>query len=276
MLRLFLFVCNLITLQSLAYTPVGGTVSRGAGNTGVASVEAGDMIYLNPALIAHLRGFHFDVDYNRMKTEANDKVQTQWGVTLLENTDLSLFPSSFAYRSSRDLKETRLAVGNFIMQTFTMGIGLNYQHLILDDKHYYQTGFDLGFVYTATDHLGLGVAFYNAGFQGKNIPAAVKLSPAASLGLNYIYEQFVRFRAEALFRDDEDEPVGKFGLESFLSSWVALRLGYMSDSNVKPQQNIYTAGIGFLGPRFHINYAYQVDSKESSNNTHSIDFNLPF
>lgn len=267
-----------ILKSAFAYNPVGGTVSRGAGNTGVAAVEAGDASFLNPAIVPHLREVFFNTYLVEDHLADDGKTYKTSALSLIDNSSMTTVPTALSYRSSKHLKETRLGVAQFIAPYLTMGVGLDYQVArVSSTTSYHQTGLDFGIVYTPTDKLGIGVIYYNLANWSSHIPDDYLLKPAQSIGLNYIFDKVIRVRAELLNSEGEDKIVSKIGLESFLGAFFVLRLGSINDDNESASHiNRYTGGIGFIGPQFQINYSYQVDKKEAHEFEHSIDFNLPF
>ena len=64
------------------------------------------------------------------------------------------------------------------------------------------------------------------------------------------------------------------GFESKTSDTLVLRLGYRYDDlNV---QHIWTAGIGFDGPRLKANYSFEKNQEGTSGALHSVDMSIPF
>jgi hypothetical protein len=64
------------------------------------------------------------------------------------------------------------------------------------------------------------------------------------------------------------------GLETYLNKFMITRIGFQNDN--KNSRELLTAGLGFKGPRFAINYGYQGNILISSDYRHSVDLEIPF
>lgn len=68
------------------------------------------------------------------------------------------------------------------------------------------------------------------------------------------------------------------GAESYVETWMVMRAGFSRDDLA--QESWGTLGLGFLGPRFYINYSWEKTIARSNlgedRNFHSVDFGIPF
>lgn len=276
----FIYSQNLFALTHF------GSVSAGAADTGRASIENSDAVYLNPAAIPHLQGFFFNLNHFNGSDSDVKLNESGMAVTFLDNTPLSIVPASLGYvHQSIELdgqttvnKDLAFGFGNFLMRQVTMGLTWHQLTTQLDwaDETYTQNNLHFGILMTPIDNLGLGFVFYDVLTASKDIPQEYRLKSRHALALNYIYQNLWRFRVEqeSQLENKTQDPIWKIGIESFLGQFAILRLGWIQ--NQLTEKDYYTAGLGFQGPRFQINYAYQMNTKESQFNRHSIDFNIPF
>jgi hypothetical protein len=92
-----------------------------------------------------------------------------------------------------------------------------------------------------------------------------------------LLSDFFRARLD-LSRQLEFNPDGEWqiqgGFESFISEFIVLRLGY--DYNHLTQENNFTIGLGFEGPRLKLDYAYVDNGNRLGGALHSIDLRIPF
>jgi hypothetical protein len=146
----------------------------------------------------------------------------------------------------------------------------------INDLSYNQTNGNLGFFYTPTDNLGLGYVMYNVFGVKKNVPEEVRFQPKTGVGVNYIYKGFLRYRLDVLSADNNNfgKPTSMTGIETLLNEWMIFRLGYQNDILVG--QELLTAGIGFNGPIFSLNYGHQGSIKGVNFDRHSIDLLFSF
>ncbi len=256
------------------------SVSVGAGNTGRAAVESGDAIYLNPGTLPHLRGRHF------LSSFAKDEL----ALSLSDNTQDSTIPGGLGYVQTKKTvnnQEIRnhdfaIAIADFVKGSFTVGITAHHTESTFKgtpDTSYRQNNADLGFAYILNEKFGLGAVFYNLMGSRKDVPSIVRLSPEVGLGLNYIYKDFVHYLLDYVSGSEFNmgRPRVMAGLEVFVNPFVIWRVGAETDQNDQTgSQNFVTAGFGFSGPRFSINYAYQGNLKDSKDYRHSIDLQIPF
>lgn len=277
-----LSVCLLIYLTcSRAFAQVyNSSVSAGAGETGIAAVEAGDSIYLNPATLPHLRGRHLLGSY----------AEHDLAVSLSDNTRESTLPGAIGYvqrktttlmnGTKRDVRSHDFSVtlADFVKGSFSVGLTGHFFDSKVENNSssFRQTNADLGFAYILNPHMGFGAVFYNLMGAKSSIPEDFRLQPRAGLGFNYIYQSMLRYRLDVLSGPQYHMGEMSFmtGFESFLSEFVVWRAGYKNDNYL--HRNLFTLGLGFNGPKFALNYAYESNTKESSDYRHSVDLQIPF
>lgn len=266
----FYFISTLAHAQS--FSSAGTDGSAGAGR---AAVEAGDVNYLNPAGLVHLKGRYI------YTTLSKDDLS----FSLSESTREVVVPASLSYfqrkqkdNTDQDVKwqDMRLSLADFVFDKFSMGVTGVMSTVDYKNSSYHQTNGTLGFFYTPFETFGVGYVFYNV-FGGKdNVPEEVRVHARMGVGLHYIYKNFMRYRFDVLTADNNNygKPAYMMGLESLLNEWITVRLGYKND--ILAGQELFTQGIGFNGPIFSMNYAHQGSVKGVNFDRHSIDLSISF
>jgi len=244
------------------------SVSAAAGGTGRAAVEPGDASFLNPATLVHLGGRYLFTSF----------AKNEFAAALSDNTKESTIPASFSYmqKSSQttsrgDLKENDLAISlaEFVVDKWSVGLTGHYLSQDLPGSSYHTVNADFGVLYTPIPDVGVGLVGYNLFGENNDVPEELRRKTTVAAGFNYIYKSMVRFRLDA----DSESVVG-VGLETFLNRFIVTRFGYSDDLN--DPRNLLSAGLGFSGPRFRLNYAYVGNVQKSSDYRHSVDLIIPF
>ncbi|MNL03697.1 hypothetical protein D3C87_1242410 [compost metagenome] len=171
-----------------------------------------------------------------------------------------------------NLSETdmSMSVAEFAVERFAMGLTAHYvEQRIKDGKSYHKMNGDLGFIYTPQPHIGLGLVAYNLFGEKNEIPEELRVKTTVGAGFNYIYRAIWRARV-----DVDSESVVMAGLETYVNRYIITRIGYSDDVDDKRQ--MLTAGLGFKGPKFGINYAYEGNPQNSEDYRHSVDLAVPF
>lgn len=266
----FYFISSLAHAQSFS-----SAATDGVAGASRAAVEAGDVNYLNPAGLVHLKGrFIFST------LSKNDL-----SFSLTESTREVVVPASLSYLQRKTLdsadhevkwKDTRLSLADFVTEKISVGITGSMSSVEYKDQPYNQTNGNLGLFYTPTDRFGLAYVFYKV-FGGKdNVPAEVRQESQMAVGLNSIFKGFLRYRFDVLSAGNNNfgKPAYMTGVESLVNEWISIRLGYKND--ILASQELFTQGMGFNGPMFSLNYAHQGSIKGANFDRHSIDLSFSF
>lgn len=243
------------------------SVSAATGGTGRAAIEPGDTLLLNPATLPHLKGRFLFGSF------AKDEL----AVSLSDNTEESTLPAgvSFVQKKSDismgELKQQDLALSlaEFVVNKLSVGLTGHYLQQKVLAASYTQTNADLGFMFTPNSNVGLGLVVYNVLGEKTDVPKELREKTSVAAGFNYIYHDTIRFRVDATSKS-----VFATGLETYLNKFFITRLGYSNDT--ENERQLLTAGFGFNGPRFQINYAYQANTQKSGDYRHSVDLIIPF
>lgn len=243
------------------------SISAAAGGTGRGAVEASDAVYLNSAALVHLKGHNITSSF----------AENQFAISISDNSEESSLPASFAYvQKDVDFPTSRytehnfmLALAEFARDKLSMGITGHYLEQRFEERNYYTPNIDVAILYTPTGSTGLGVIGYNLLGAPDSVPEFLRRKSSMAVGFNYIYRAMMRLGLEA----STDSRV-MTGLETFINRFVITRFGYQNHINDK--RELLTAGLGFKGPRFAINYAYQGNTGNSGDYRHSVDLEIPF
>ncbi|MCE3010709.1 MAG: hypothetical protein LW875_08855 [Proteobacteria bacterium] len=265
-----------LSFQSQAYV---GSVSAGTANSGLASVEASDTPFMNPAAVAHLSGYYFSTGYASLPS--GDR---QFSLSLSDNMKQTVIPTSLSYvQTSQDdingVKNSsqafRLSFGNFISSSVAFGLGVNHQQDRFLSKSYNQTNLGLATMWTPTSTIGFALFANNLLAPSKSNPEEIQQKGETILGASYNYRRFLRAKVD-LATDSKNtmsKPALAAGIEYYMNRWVVARLGAAQVNETK--SNLYAAGFGFVLPRFGLHYAYQNSPQIEESTRHSVDLAIP-
>ena len=266
--KLPVFLCLYLSANLAHAQSYNSSISAATGGTGRAAIEAGDVSFLNPASLVHLRGQHL---FSSVATD-------EYAVSLSDNTGESAFPGAMAFVqkhrtvSAGELSNSdiSMSVAEFAVERFAMGLTAHYiEQRIKDGDSYHKMNGDIGFIFTPKPHIGVGLVVYNIFGEKSEIPEELRVKTVAAAGFNYIYRANWRARF-----DVDSESVLMAGLETYVNRYIITRIGYSDDVDDKRQ--LLTAGLGFKGPKFGINYAYEGNPQNSEDYRHSVDLAVPF
>lgn len=267
---------SLYFISSLAHAQIYSSASSASmAGAGRAAVEAGDVNYLNPAGLVHLRGRFFvgtftENDLTLGLSEASKEVVVPASITYFQSKTKDDFGTEFK------TQDTRLSLADFVVNKFSMGITGIMNSSSINQSDYNQTNANLGFFYTPLDTLGLGAVFYNLFSEKAEVPEIIRLQRQTGIGFQYIYKSFLRYRLDVLSAKNNNfgKPAYMTGFETLLNEWVSVRLGYQND--ILANRELGAMGLGFNGPVFSVYYAYQKSIKGAYFGRHSIDLSLRF
>lgn len=265
--KLPVFFCFYLIVNVAHAQVYNSSTSAATGGTGRATVEPGDVSFLNPGTMVHLKGRHFFSSF----------AENQFAASLSDNTKDSAMPAAFAFvKKTSDVSlgkleesDMALTLAEFATEKWAMGVTGHYREQKLPNSSYRQTNADIGFIYTPRANIGVALVGYNLFGEDTGAPEELRRKTSAGAGFNYIHNRMVRFRLDAT---TESEVMG--GLETYVNNFLVSRLGYYNDTN--DNRELLTAGLGFNGPRFALNYAYEGNPKESGDYRHSVDLGIPF
>ncbi len=258
-----------------------GPEAAAIGNAGRAAVHPTEGVYLNPASAA-LNEKIYLATYAKAERNALGRGSEQYtGVITDPNPGFDL-KGAFAY----SIKNTRNAAGDLEQQDFQLsiatrysnyfsaGIGIHRQQLRfraiqLDTAEHDAT---IGFLITPAPNLGFGVVFYDVFNTDPEL-----LPQTWAAGMTYLPHRIFRLRWDVRYQMQSNlrkraETGGGFEL-IMRDNWF-LRAGHFSDG--MNNENLYTLGLGWAGPRLQFNYAFQQNYEDSKHWQHNFQLSVFF
>jgi hypothetical protein len=262
-----------------------GSVSAGTGNSGVAAVEPGEAPFSNPAALAYLQGYFFTAAY----TGAGDW-DSSYALSLTDRMKETVIPMSLGYVKSGQTAVTdqfenlktqilRLSIGEFVRKSWSVGGGLTYRnHQWMEaavDQEKSETDFSLAVMWTPKEDFGVALVVDNLVGSREDTPQALRNPAKSTLAAAWNYQKFIRAKFDLVSGPNQTwaEPTYRAGLEYYMNQWTIGRLGHERDEFLN--QSRWTAGLGFILPRFGIHYAYQSRLESEDSARHSVDLLIP-
>lgn len=268
--------------MSLAHAYVG-SVSAATGETGSAAVEATENPFGNPAGLAFINGYYFTAGFGS-QVQSSVGSNQDLSVSLTDNMKDTIVPASLSYVQTNVLPEVgddalqrnfKLSFGNFLQPGFSLGLGIVHQDDRLEQESYQQTNAQIGILMAPSKDLGFAAVFDNLIPPDEDVPEAYRQKQTMTLGASMNFKRLFRFKADVKSSSSNsfNKPTAGLGMESYLNRWLVIRLG--GARNTEAEANLFTAGMGFVGPKFGLHYAYQNSPQEEAMTRHSVDMAIP-
>ncbi len=280
-------VASLAATGARAEEPLAGTMKvmdpRALGLAGALRASPGSCsgLYLNPATIAMIRGYHINLMY---EYTSQDNLHNAGGAVVDSVTSQTIAAGlSLNYlrtderRTDHESWDARLAVAGNIADVFYLGAtgryirvehdleagdrGPNGVHALPSSGGQQLDGltFDAGAVVSLGGIVNLGVAGYNLSNPG-SVYAPLQLAPGAALTLFDILiieaDVVLDFTSHTEINQEIDT-----GLELFIANVVPLRVGYRYD--VFLDIHGIAAGVGYSSQAFAVDVGFQHDIREN-------------
>lgn len=286
--KIRLLVCFLGFSSLLAHAQYfTGPISSALGGTGRAATEAEEGQFLNPAILPHAREFSSAIFYADGEM-GKGLGQTVMGVGFVDNTEGVLIPGGLTYLKTRRTFPDKppvneqyglVAIGGFLARHFTGGLSIHYRDIVeeggLDASVWNST---LGLLFAPQPDWGIGLTWDHFLTEDSDkLPKHLRDMPELGLGAVYLYNEIFRFRldvAKALEKDVQRKYRFGFGIETFTSSFLAVRVGAERDEIA--DKTFVSAGWAFAGPRLKLDYSFKNDVRNGNGAMHSVDFRVPF
>lgn len=248
--------------------------SMATAGAGRASVEAGDVTTLNPAMLVHLT----NRDLHTFAT------RDAWSVGVSDNARDSVVPAALSYTKSKfgeqalrtEGEDLRLSLGGFLARNLSMGLTASQRGFHRGETDWRQINADLGLAWIVTPKLGLALVGYDLMPAKEDMPEDLKTTPRGGIGANYLLHDLFRLRADYVSGRGNNFGQGSLllGYEAQLNDFVLIRLGYANEKETR--RDLLGAGFGLSLPRFRLNYAYQSALRGEFEARHSVDLGIPF
>lgn len=279
MIQLLLLVC------ALNAEVFRGPQSSALGGSGVAGMPGAESGLLNPALIPLFNGSGLDAYYRDGYVDRGQHRQA-WGFGAIDNTREVWFPGTLHYLRTRDTGRSEIpadgelwhaAIGQRVDR---FALGASVYRLAYDlkgDRTYEQWNYSIGAVYQITEEVGVGYVLKNLAGASSSVPVGLREDLSQTLGFYASLYEIARVRFDVSRRErfNPDKRMAyMFGLENRTTQLFLLRLGYRYDDWAN--QRVWTAGLGFDGPRLKVDYAFEKRQERTSDALHSVDLRLVF
>ncbi len=262
------FFAILISLSANAYE---GPVSSAMGGSGRSSIIPGETT-LNPAAIAHIRGYHVTASYQDYTFEPTGKAAILRASFVDSNED-NMVPAAFTYGKNAEDQEFHLGVSKFIFRSLALGIEI--ERYISDPKVGYrhiENDISIGALYAITTDWGVGLVGRN--LLRTNLAA---LDQSVAIASSYAFGKIARVQFDYLLpmqNNDQKKSIIMMGVESHFVHEFPLRTGFRRD-NLR-NTTFWTAGAGWVGPKIALNYGFEKNVNSSREAGHSIDVRVYF
>lgn len=261
-----------------------GTIAGGMGNAGRAAFDGSESAFLNPASVAYFNNYVVSGFYQT--GDLNPTISfNRYALQISDGTENNILPGALSFVQNTiqrpnglgDFTQTdfQASLGELVFSRFAVGVSIH--HLIQkgDGVSDRQTNGSLGLIFTPTDKIGLAFVAYDLVPGSDSVEESRQLKPAYSLGSNFILGEMFSLRADVV-----KPGVGSrgradfgFGIQSYFNEFLAVRLGAQWRETAS-ETNI-TAGLGYRGPRFSIDYSFQQDTRVAGSMRHLVDLWLP-
>jgi hypothetical protein len=270
-----------------------GSVSSAMGNTGVASPEISDGPRLNPALMGFVRGYIFSTGFNRF-ADGSGFSGDSLVVGISDHQKDSVVPTALTFYQentsdefvqSFSQKNFQLGFGNRVSNKWAFGLALNYwegrattpsgETPVGYPEKISRANLTIGSVFPFSQYFGLGIVAENVVEDRSRQPENWGLVPRTTFGLNYEVPKTFQLRAELRSAPGNSfsKSTAGLGIQSFPNRWLAVRIGAARE--LQTDLMTYSAGLGFLGPKFGFHYAYVQTPEAGKLARHSVDLALP-
>ena len=265
-MKKLLFFCLLMVEIAHANMP-RSAIAAGVGGAGVASVEAGEASFMNPANITHLKERNFYTSFQK----------NLFALSIIENDKGSVVPGAVSYFADKDTEMFALSLADFVYENISLGISANYWQVELDTgkKRQITINANAGITWTPIENLGIGFSAENVLSPPQKFQDNLQLEPSSRIGFNYLYRDWFRWRLDFVtFQHNRwDKWTPQTGIESYLSKWFIIRTGVSHPTGLKES---WSVGIGFDLPRFRLDYASQWHVDGGNEHRHYVDLVIPF
>jgi hypothetical protein len=267
----YLFLVLIFSKIALG-SPFGGAITAGSGLSGRAVVDEAEGASQNPALIPFSKGYHIRVTGLK---DGGDVANSALRLSILDNLPDTAIPASILYsefRNQQNFTEREFLVnfGNLITERTGLGLGVGYRtRPDLDLNNPEQRGRSQVYAMAGVQH-----------YFTNELSLAGTLEPQNfGIGMSYIFQRLIRLRldvaqlGEGMTLASGWQTTSSVGGETFMNRWFVLRLGAAQVGSLPFRT---TWGLGFMGPRLKLNYAYApFNILRSSEYAHWLDLSMP-
>ncbi len=262
-----------------------GAMSSALGHTGRAGLDSAESAFINPALLPLMPNNGMNIYYRDGYLE-DGQHRHAVGAGVFDNSEEVFFPGSLHYLRLRDTGKLptpvegevwHAALGYQAHSRWLLGASLYRLNHRQEGTSFEQWNGSLGTLFKITPDLGVALVIENPAHPGSEVPQNLREDLQTAIGFFGTVAEAAHLRFD-LSRRERDNPDGKmaymFGIETRSLEYLLVRAGFKRDE--WSDQNLWTAGLCFNGPRLKLDYAFEKTSTASSGALHSVDLRLPF
>ena len=255
--------------------------SAALGESGRASVVPIDALFLNPAALALSQSQYEFAGLYRADSAGTDRPTIQGGGAIVDNSPDVAASGGAYYMATRRASpsntindsEIGIGTGAHILERLSFGLlGKRVARSNLNGPAWVKYNVNAGFLLTPDPNFGVAFVAYNILNDDD-----LDLIPQLSMGINWNILGILRLTAD-VSRYEKMNPERKgnlgSGVEFDAGEGFFLRTGGIWDSYMG--QRYWTAGLGWVGPKLSLDYAYRMNTEVVGDQAHTFDLRLIF
>ncbi len=282
----FSILCLLLSNSAIAQSFIGPQTS-GMGGAGRAAVSPSESAFLNPASVPFFKEYFATGFFSQSEHPQSGETQ-QYGALLSDGFADRLFQGALGYVQT-DLKpgvgdassqDIHVAIGGFVYPNVSFGLQAH-RYLFKATGVAETTQFNggAGLIYAYSKSLMFGIVASDMLTAKDSIPLVARLNKTVAVGTTYMYDKRFSVRVDAVRPTDQNpdkETDLMTGFETEAMEYLAFRSGFRWNQAIGPERRVFTAGLGFKGPKLRADYGFEKDTKVAGGIRHSFDLWMSF
>lgn len=257
------------------------------GGAGRAAVSPSESPFLNPASVPFFGQYFATGFYSQSEHPQSGEAQ-QFGALLSDGYADRLFQGALGYvqtnmkpgvgdASSQDIYAS---AAGFVYQNVSFGLQAHryiFKATGVPETTQYNGG--AGLMYAYSKSLMLGIVASDILKAKDSIPLVARLNKTVGIGATYTYDKQFSFRVDAVRPTDQNPDKDTdlmAGFETEAMEYMAFRSGFRWNEAIGPERRVFTAGLGFKGPKLRADYGFEKDTKVGGGVRHSFDLWMSF
>ncbi len=257
------------------------------GGAGRAAISPSESAFLNPASIPFF-GRYFGTGFYSQAEHPQSGETQQLGALLSDGGPDKIFQGALGYVQSNmkpgvgetSSQDIYVAVSSFVYKNVSFGLQAHryvFKGSGIVETTQYNGG--AGLMYAYSKSLLFGVVASDILAVKDSIPAVARLNKTIGVGASYNYEGRLLVRLDAVRPTDQNpdkETDLMTGFETEAMEFMAFRSGFRWNQAIGPERRVFTAGLGFKGPKLRADYGFEKDTKVAGGIRHSFDLWMSF
>lgn len=278
-----------ISSKGFAQSFVGPQASA-IGGAGIAAVVPGESALLNPASVSFFKEY-YATGFFSSGSHPNEGDRQQLGALLSDGSPDRIFQGSLAYVRSTSspvgtnevrTQDIHITGSNFVWKNVAFGISAHrfvYHRDGVPESTQYNGGAGILYVFSNQLTFGLVASDILKSMGSGAVPPEGRLNKTYGLGASYIFEDKLGLRLDITRPTDNNPNHNSNIMGGFESEWLqffAFRSGFRWEEAVGPEKRVFTAGLGFKGPKLRADYGFEKDTEVAGGVRHSFDLWMSF